>query len=116
MVFRGNHKYGARKTVIDGIEFASGKEAKRYAELRLMEKAGEIRDLELQPRYVLQEAFTDAMGAKQRPITYRADFRYFDLRRGETVVEETKGFKTADYKLRKKLFLAKYMDVRFVES
>ena len=109
------HKYGARKTTIDGIDFASAKEARRYAELKLMERAGEIRDLVLQPKFVLQDAFTDAMGEKQGALTYRPDFQYFDMRQGQTVVEETKGFKTADYVIRKKLFLAKYMDVRFVE-
>ena len=51
------NKYGARKTVIDGITFDSKREAIRYQELKLLERAGEIKDLELQPKYILQPKY-----------------------------------------------------------
>ena len=83
------HKYSARPTIVDGIKFASAKEARRYGELRLLQTAGKISQLELQPRFklVIQE-------------TYVADFRYVEL--GETVVEDVKGFMTSEYKRKRK--------------
>jgi hypothetical protein len=77
------HKYGAVKTTVDGIEFDSKAEARRYTELRLLEHAGEIRDLELQPRYELLPAFVDAEGVRHRAIEYVADFRYVDVATGD---------------------------------
>jgi predicted nuclease of restriction endonuclease-like RecB superfamily len=83
------HKYSARPTIVDGIKFASAKEARRYGELKLLQMAGKISQLELQPRYklVIEE-------------TYVADFRY--LENGKTVIEDVKGFLTADYKRKRK--------------
>lgn len=51
------NKYGNIKTVIDGIKFDSKRESERYLELKLLEKAGEISDLKLQPRFILQHGF-----------------------------------------------------------
>jgi len=100
------NKYRARKVVIDGITFASKGEARRYAELKFLEKAGVIRDLELQPEFVLQDGFVDFSGAKQRAIKYRADFKYVE---GDTeIVEDFKGMLTAEFKLKKKMFLKRY--------
>ena len=99
------HKYHAKKTTIDGITFDSQKEANRYAELKLLERAGEIKHLQLQVPFTLQEAFT-LHGKKYRPITYIADFVY--EQDGRTIVEDTKGMRTQVYQLKKKLFLAKY--------
>ena len=83
------HKYFARPTIVDGIKFASAKEARRYGELKLLEKAGKISALELQPRYklVIEE-------------TYVGDFRY--LENGETIIEDVKGYLTAAYKRKRK--------------
>jgi hypothetical protein len=83
------HKYSARPTIVDGIKFASAKEARRYGELKLLQMAGKISQLELQPRYklVIEES-------------YVADFRY--LENGKTVIEDVKGFLTADYKRKRK--------------
>lgn len=106
-------KYKAKRTEIDGIVFASKKEANRYSELRLLERAGEIRDLVLQPEFVLVDGFTDRKGKKHRPIKYIGDFQYRDDR--GMVVEDTKGFRTEVYKLKKKLFMKHYPGIWFVE-
>ena len=99
-------KYNARKTVVDGITFDSKKEARRYSELKLMEKAGDIYNLELQPRFLLQDKFR-YKGKTFRKVEYVADFRYTD-KTGATIVEDVKGFLTDVYSLKKKLFLFKY--------
>lgn len=109
-------KYGNRKTEIDGITFASRKEANRYNELKLLQKAGDIEQLELQPRYTLQEAFKDKKGILHRKIEYVADFSYGDKTILQWVVEDCKGMQTEVYKLKKKLFLYKYRDFEFLES
>lgn len=96
---RGN-KYHARKTVVDGIEFDSAKEAKRYAKLRDMERAGKIQGLCLQVPFELLPSF-ECDGVKYRGMKYIADFVYY--RDGKQVVEDCKGMKTAEYKLKKKL-------------
>lgn len=92
-------KYGARRTEVDGITFASAMESRRYGELRLAEMAGEIRDLELQPRYPLRVN-------GQLICTYVADFRYLDVRTGRIVVEDVKGKPTPVYRLKAKLMRA----------
>ena len=93
-------KYNAKKTVVDGIEFDSAKEAKRYAKLRDMERAGEIQGLCLQFPFELVPSF-ECDGVKYRGMRYVADFVYY--RNGKVVVEDCKGVKTAEYKLKKKL-------------
>ena len=90
------NKYGAVRTAVDGITFASRREAARYSELKLLERAGEITSLTLQPKYPIV-----VNGVKV--CTYIADFRYVDLGRGMTVVEDVKGMKTPVYKIKKKL-------------
>lgn len=100
------NKYKAVRTTVDGITFASKREAKVYAELRLEERAGLISDLELQPEYPITVAGV--------PIcTYRADFRY--KRNGEVIVVDAKGVRTPVYRLKKKLVKAVYgVEVREV--
>ena len=95
-------KYLNRKTVVDGITFDSAKEARRYGELKLLERAGQITGLEIQPsfRLVVNNCLI---------CTYRADFRYTTDTphvRGLVVVEDVKGIKTPVYRLKKKLMLA----------
>ena len=99
-------KYKAVKTEINGIKFDSKKEARRYKELKILEKADEIKSLELQPRFLLQEKFK-YNGKTIRKIEYIADFRYID-EKGNTVVEDVKGMKTEVYKIKKKIFLKIY--------
>lgn len=93
-------KYGNKPTFVDGIRFSSKHEATRYSELRLLERAGDIGALRLQPRYKL------VVNGKH-VCTYVGDFEYFpaDPRLG-VVVEDAKGFKTPEYKLKAKLFEA----------
>lgn len=94
-------KYGARKTVLDGITFDSQAEAKYYAELKQREKAGEVFEVELQPRF--------ALTVNGHLIsTYRADFRFFDALVKRNRVIDVKGFDTRDGKLRRKLVRAVY--------
>lgn len=101
------HKYGAKKTEVDGITFDSKSEAKRYQELKLLERGGAIQNLSLQPRFLLQEGFYDEWEDKKvRAIEYVADFQYDE--NGITIVEDVKGMKTSDYKIKRKLFIKKY--------
>lgn len=108
-------KYNAEKTEIDGITFDSKKESERYAVLKLLEKAGAISDLVLQPRFTLQESFTYA-GKKERKIEYVADFQY--RQGGNLIVEDVKSpaTRTQVYRIKRKLFLNKYgSDIIFKE-
>lgn len=103
------NKYNAKKTPIDGHNFPSKREAERYCELKLFLKAGLIRNLVLQPRFLLQDKFKDKSGTTHRKIEYVADFMYID-KCGKTIVEDVKGMMTDVYKLKKKLFLNLYDD------
>lgn len=93
-------KYHAKKTVVDGIQFDSAKEAKRYTRLRDMERSGLIQGLRLQVPFEILPSF-ECDGVKYRGMSYVADFVYY--RGGKVVVEDCKGFKTAEYKMKKKL-------------
>ena len=100
-----HNKYGNHKVVIDGIRFDSKKEGRRYAELKLMEKAGEIKDLELQKPYVILPSFFDKQGNRQTAVKYVADFVYVD-KDGNTVIEDVKSPATRKdrvYRLKKKM-------------
>lgn len=99
MAARAN-KYHAKKTVVDGIEFDSAKEAKRYTKLRALEEEGKIQHLRLQVPFELLPSF-ECDGVKYRDMKYVADFVYY--RDGKQIVEDCKGVKTAEYKLKKKL-------------
>jgi hypothetical protein len=100
-------KYGNKRVEVDGITFDSRAEAKRYAELKLLEKAGQISDLKLQPRFPFyyQTGWTSEL-----IFTYVADFSYVDNvpPHPMTVVEDVKGFRTPLYRLKKKLIEAQY--------
>lgn len=107
------NKYNAHKTVVQGHEFDSKREAEVYLELLAQKQAGEIVRIGFQPSYTLLEAFTDNTGKRQRPITYTADFfvAYAD---GHAEVVEVKGVRTRDYLLRKKLFLHMMRDKNII--
>lgn len=110
-------KYKNKKTVVNGITFDSQKEAERFKHLLLMQQAGEIIGLRLQPEFTLQEAFTTARGERVRAIKYRADFAYNRIVkvgaeiRLEPVVEDVKGYRTKDYELKKKFLAGKGIEV-----
>ena len=104
------NKFGAKKTEIDGITFASKHEAERYIELKHMERAHMISDLQLQRRYTLIGTQKDKSGkVLERPVTYVADFVYKN-QNGETVVEDAKSpaTRTDVYKVKRKLMLSIY--------
>lgn len=96
-------KYGNRKTVVNGITFDSKKEARRWQELRLLERAGEITNLSRQVPYELIPPQRRDDGKPERAVSYIADFTYDD--HGKRVVEDTKGMKTRDYIIKRKLLL-----------
>mgnify|MGYP003129677195 FL=1 len=98
------NKYGARKTTVDGITFDSKWEAQRWGELQAMERGGLVRDLERQVKY-------DIVVNGEKICRYIADFRYKmvdDDGSTKEVVEDAKGFETADFKIKKKLMKAVY--------
>lgn len=102
-------KYGNRKLTIDGITFDSQKEARRWQELKLLERAGEISDLQRQVPYIIIPAQRDENGKLiERECRYVADFVYTE--NGKTVVEDTKSTatKTPEYIIKRKLLLEKF--------
>lgn len=112
-------KYNNKKIEVDGMTFDSKKEANRYKELSLLQKAGEISGLRTQVRYVLippQREVSDEVYTRgenkgknkpgkllERECTYVADFVYY--KDGEVIVEDTKGFRTKEYIIKRKLML-----------
>lgn len=107
-------KYHNKQTTINGIRFASKLEAKRYNELKLMEKGGLIKDLTLQPSFVLIPTFKKN-GKTFRSCKYKADFTYYDNEKKKQVVEDTKGFETKEYKIKKKLFEYNFPELQIDE-
>lgn len=101
------NKYRNKKVIYDGITFDSIKEKNRYIELKLLERAGLIKNLKLQYEFELQPAFT-LNNKKIRKISYIADFYYFDNKENDYVIEDTKGMRTEVYKIKKKMFEFKY--------
>lgn len=115
-------KYGNKKIIADGQLFDSLKEYKRYCDLSLLERAGEITNLQRQVPYLLipeqrapsTEVYKKGSRAGQpkpgpvleRKVVYIADFVYQE--NGETVVEDAKGVRTKDYVLKRKMMLYKY--------
>jgi hypothetical protein len=111
-------KYGSKKVVIDGQTFDSKKEARRYCELLLLVRAGEITDLQRQvefelipAQYETIERYSDKTGKRlkdgmrcvEQKCSYYADFVYY--KDGQMVVEDTKGMRTTDYIIKRKLML-----------
>lgn len=107
-------KYSNRKTVVDGEVFDSKKEAQRYGELLLLEKARAISDLQRQVKFLLipTQREADTRGPRggirkgrtlEKECAYIADFVYYE--NGRMVVEDTKGFRTKEYIIKRKLML-----------
>ena len=118
-------KYSAVKFTVDAITFDSKREATRYGELKLLEKAGHVRALRLQPRYALcalvidqadvRNLNTGTTSPRRTPVAeYIADFEYEECPSGgdsvtwHVVVEDVKGMRTTVYKLKKRWFEAQY--------
>lgn len=105
-------KYHNKKIVIDGIKFDSKLEAERYGQLKMMERAGVIRELELQPSFVLLPSFRKN-GKTWRKTVYKADFRYILCEDDRIIIEDVKGSTsviTDVFRLKQKLFEYKYPD------
>lgn len=112
---RGYNKYGAKKTTLpSGETFDSKKELVRYQELKLLERAGKVKNLQTQVKYILIPSQKRNGKVVERECAYKADFVYQDAETGELVVEDTKGFKTKDYIIKRKLMLSVY-DIRIRE-
>lgn len=120
---RSRSKYHSRKVTVDGVTFDSQKEYRRFRELCLLEKAGRITDLQRQVKFVLIPAQyePDTIGKRggikrgkliERECSYLADFVY--NQDGKQVVEDTKGYKTAEYIIKRKMMLYKY-GIRIIE-
>ena len=111
-------KYRNKEIVVDGIKFQSIKEGRRFQSLRIMEKAGIIKDLRRQVTFTLipPQDIRDRKTGKhlrtERAIKYRADFMYTDSSDVRTIVEDVKGYKGGQaytiFKIKKKLMLYLY--------
>lgn len=112
--YKSSNKYNSKKVEVDGIVFDSKKEAKRYQELKLLEKSGAIQNLQRQVKYVLIPAQRepDIIGKRggrkpgrliEKECSYYADFVYQE--NGKTIVEDTKGIRTTEYIIKRKLML-----------
>lgn len=117
-------KYHNKKIIVDGLCFDSKKEAKRYSELKLLEQAGVISNLKRQVKYILipeqredsKEVYKKGPNKGklkkgnllERECSYLADFTYIDGESQQLVVEDTKGMRTHEYIIKRKLMLKVY--------
>jgi len=120
-------KYNSKQITIDGITFQSTKEGHRYCELKLLERAGEIKDLKMQVPFEVVPALRepDTIGKRggikkgktiENSVIYNADFVYYDNRKQQKIVEDSKGCRTKDYVIKRKLMKIKYPQFEFIES
>ena len=107
-------KYGNKKVTVNGMTFDSKKEFNRWNVLQGLQEAGKIKNLQRQVKFLLipsqREWYMDGfkkMPGKliERECSYKADFVYIDTATGKTVVEDTKGAKTPDYIIKRKMML-----------
>ena len=108
-----NKYYNLKAKTSDGIVFDSRRESRRWIQLRLLERAGKISNLKRQVKYVLIPSQYEKSEAKKRKLlerecSYVADFVYWDNEKNELVVEDTKGVRTKDYIIKRKLMLKEY--------
>lgn len=110
------NKYHAQKTEVNGVVFDSKKESRQWKELCILEASGGISNLRRQVAFELQEGYVNNQGKKIKPIIYNADFCY--EKNGQKYVQDTKSpaTRTPVYKIKKKLFEAKFKDYIFIES
>lgn len=94
-------KYGNRKTVVDGIVFDSAREARRWQELTLLERCGEITGLQRQVPFELIPTQREGKKVVERAVVYIADFVYTE--NGRRIVEDAKGVRTKEYIIKRKL-------------
>lgn len=106
-------KYHSTPVEVNGIRFDSKREANRWFELRMLERAGKIEKLKRQVKYLLIPSQYRDGKCIERECSYLADFVY--VKDGHLVVEDCKGFRTPEYKIKRKLMLQLY-DIRLVET
>ena len=108
-------KYHAKKTEYKGVVYDSKWEAEKAYELDMLQRAGKIKNLQRQVRFILQDGFVNNKGEKIRPISYIADFVY--EKDDKKIVMDTKSpaTRTAEYRIKKKLFEYRYKDYIFLE-
>lgn len=107
-------KYGAEPTVVDGIRFHSKREAARWSELKLLEKAGAISHLQRQVKHRLEGRDGPLLAGGSREYAYVSDFAYFDVESSRYIVEDVKGFDTPLGKLKLSIMAAQGLPVRVV--
>lgn len=114
-MFQPESKYRSKKITIGGETFDSSAEYRRFCELKLLQRAGKIKDLQRQVKFVLipTQREPDTIGVRggvkqgnviEQECAYLADFVYVNDK-GETVVEDTKGCRTKEYIIKRKLML-----------
>ena len=104
-------KYSAQRQTVDGITFDSKKEARRYQELRMLERAGDICDLRRQVVVELEGRDGPLLTRTGRNMKITVDFAYTDLNTGLTVYEDAKGMPTRDYEVRRAVAAAQGVEV-----
>ncbi|AXC50042.1 DUF1064 domain-containing protein [Paracoccus suum] len=112
MTRRGFKKFGNIPVEYDGMRFDSQREMARYAALKLLEKGGAIRDLRRQVRLPLEGRDGPVrFQPSNRVAVYVADFVYFDTARGLEVIEDAKGHRTPEYKLKRAILAAQGVEI-----
>ena len=107
-------KYYSRKVTIDGIVFASKLEGTRFLQLKMLQQAGEIENLKLQPEFQIFKGWVDPKtGEKHRSKFYVGDFMYLDKRSHCWIVEDTKGMETDVFRLKWEYVQSEYPDYVF---
>jgi hypothetical protein len=120
LMMRHNKYYNIKTRTSDGLVFDSSKEARRWEQLLLLQRAGKIVELQRQVTYELipaqyetyprfskkGERLKDGQKLLERAVNYVADFVYTDAETGENIVEDAKGVRTEAYKIKRKLMLA----------
>ena len=109
-------KYRNIKAEYNGDVYDSRKEMRRACALDMLVRCGRIKFLERQKRFILQDGYVTRDRRKIRPISYIADFVYYDNDKKSWVVEDVKGVRTDVYRLKRKMFEFRYPEYLFLES
>jgi len=109
-----NQKFGAQRITVDGITFDSKREAKRWAELKLLERAGKIIELRRQVVVPLEGRHGPLQARKGRQMRITVDFGYVEVATGQSIYEDAKGMPTRDYEVRRAVAAAQGVEVREV--
>ena len=117
MKYSKTNKYHNKKIIIDGIKFDSKKEGNYYLKLKMLEKAGKIKDLKLQVPFLLLNTIKYKNKTYSK-VQYYADFQYLDVETGKIKIIDVKSEITKKdkvYRLKIKMLLNKYPNIDFEE-